>query len=330
MMRRLAAAVLMLACGMAQAQVPAPGESTPAPPPAVASAPTTAQAAPSAASAPALELLVLGSGGPGAVGRASSSFVVLLDGQPRILVDAGPGSFARAGEARLHMQAMDIVLLTHLHIDHAGELPGILLGRAVSTGRPLDARIFGPGGAGQFPSTRRFVDLNFGPKGAYAYLKDFSAPLHYSARDIPARPIKPQVLLTEDGLTITAIPGHHRDAPAVIYRVDYKGHSITFSGDIDAHGLPALAQLAQGTDLLVFNSVVLDPPGSAPQLYELHTPPAAIGKLAAQAHAGRVLLTHISPLVEQQQDAVLASIRQAYAGPVALSADLTRVPVTGF
>jgi ribonuclease BN (tRNA processing enzyme) len=306
MMRRLAAAVLMLACGMAQSQEATPRES---------------------AAAPELELLILGSGGPGAVGRASSSYVVLLDGQPRILVDAGPGSFARAGEAKLQMQTMDIVLLTHLHIDHAGELPGILLGRAVSAGRQLDARIFGPGADGQFPSTKRFVDLNFGPKGAYPYLKDFSAPLTFSARDIAAKPIKPQILLTEDGLKISAIPGHHRDAPAVIYRVDYKGHSITFSGDIDAHGLPALATLAQGTDLLVFNSVVLDPPGSAPQLYELHTPPAAIGKLAAQAHAGRVVLTHISPLVEQHQDAVLASIHQAYPGPVALSSDLMRISV---
>ena len=306
-MRRLAAAVLMLACGMAQSQ----DGTQPAPAP-----------------APELELLVLGSGGPGAVGRASSSYVVLLDGQPRILVDAGPGSFARAGEARLPMQAMDIVLLTHLHIDHTGELPGILLGRAVSTGRAIDARVFGPSAGGQFPSTKRFIDLNFGPKGAYAYLTDFSAPLTFSTRDIAAKPVRPQVLLTEDGLKISAVPGHHRDAPAIIYRVDYKGHSITFSGDIDAHGLSALATLAQNTDLLVFNSVVLDPPGSAPQLYELHTPPAAIGKLAAQAHAGRVVLTHISPLVEQQQDAVLASIRQAYQGPVALSSDLMRIPVT--
>src|ERR1700689_3464438 len=53
-----------------------------------------AGAAPPAAtrnSAP-LELIVLGSGGPAALGRASSSYLLLLDGVPRILVDAGPGS----------------------------------------------------------------------------------------------------------------------------------------------------------------------------------------------------------------------------------------------
>jgi ribonuclease BN (tRNA processing enzyme) len=308
--------------GMLPAQAQEAAAPATSPTPVSAPAPVVAPAA-----APALEVLVLGSGGPGAVGRASSSFVVLLDGRARILVDAGPGSFARAGEARLPLLSLDVVLLTHLHIDHVGELPGLLLGRAVSSGRPITARVYGPGGHGEFPSTTRFIDLNFGPKGAYAYLKDFSAPLTLRAHDVAATPVRPQVLLSEEGLKITAIPGHHRDAPAVIYRVDYKGHSVTFSGDIDASGLPALKQLAQGTDLLVFNSVVLDPPGSPPQLYELHTPPAAIGELAAQAHAGRVLLNHLSPLVEQKQDEVLASIRRAYGGPVIFSSDLLRLPL---
>ncbi len=284
-----------------------------------------AQDVPAPAAAPVLELLVLGSGGPGAVGRASSSFVVMLDGKARILVDAGPGSFARAGEGKVALRTLDTVLLTHLHVDHVGELPGLLLGAAVSTGQRLNLRVFGPSAAGQFPSTSRYMDLNFGPQGAYAYLKDFSAPLKLTTRDVAAQPVRPQVLLAEGDLKISAIPGHHRDAPAVIYRVDYRGHSVTFSGDIDAQGLPALKQLAQGTDLLVFNSVVLDPPGSPSQLYQLHTPPGAIGQMAEQTHAGRLLLNHLSPAVEQAQDAVLASIRSSYAGPVVFSADLLRI-----
>ena len=39
-------------------------------------------------SATPLELMVLGSGGPGATGRAASCYLVLIDGTPRILVDA--------------------------------------------------------------------------------------------------------------------------------------------------------------------------------------------------------------------------------------------------
>src|SRR6202451_3368250 len=98
-------------------------------------------------SAARLEIAVLGSGGPGATGRAASSYLVLVDGTPRILVDAGPGAFARLGEAKLSLANVDIVLLTHLHIDHAGELPGLFKARAVSSSDPIQFDVWGPKGA---------------------------------------------------------------------------------------------------------------------------------------------------------------------------------------
>src|SRR6516164_444855 len=140
-----------------------------------------------------LELIVLGSGGPGAVGRAASCYLVLVDGTARILVDAGPGAFARLGEAKLTLSDTDIVLLTHLHIDHAGELPGLFKARAVSGGASVVFNVWGPAGTGEprqgayFPSTSRFLDLLFGTKGAFAYLRDFAAPLSFHAHDIPAQ-----------------------------------------------------------------------------------------------------------------------------------------------
>ena len=124
---------------------------------------------------------------------------------------------------------------------------------------------------------------------------------------------------------MTAIAGHHGDAPSVIYRIEYRGRSVTFSGDIDAQGLPALRRIAQGTDLLVFNSVVLDPPGSPAILYSLHTPPHAIGELAKAAGLHGLLLSHISPAIDANRDAVLASIRQSYAGPVTVAKDGLRL-----
>ncbi|HMC17116.1 MAG TPA: MBL fold metallo-hydrolase, partial [Albitalea sp.] len=270
-----------------------------------------------------LELVVLGSGGPGATGRAGSSYAVLLDGKPRILVDAGPGSFVRAGEARLGLRHLDIVLLTHLHADHAGELPGLVKARSVASGGSVEFRIFGPSGHGRYPSTRRFIELLFGKQGAFGYLSDFSAKLKMQTSDVDARrPGAPvHTLVKEDGLVIRAVAGHHRDAPALIYRIDYKGHSLVFSGDIDAAGLPGLQALAQDAELLVFNSVVLDPPGSPPQLYELHTPPKRIGEVAAAAKVAQLLLTHLSPLVERSREAVQTSIHQSYGGPVVFAED---------
>jgi ribonuclease BN (tRNA processing enzyme) len=287
-----------------------------------------------AQASPALELLVLGSGGPGAAGRAASAYLLLLNGKPRILVDAGPGSFARLGESGESLADTDIVLLTHLHIDHAGELPGLFKARAVSGSGRITFQVWGPDGAAAhgesayFPSTRRFIELLFGRQGAFAYLHDFAAPIDIEAHDIPTRiaplPV-PHVIHRETGLTISAIAGHHGDAPAVIYRIDCAGTSITFSGDIDANGLPALQRIARGTDLLVFNTVVLDPPGSAPVLYTLHTPPQKIGELAREVGAHALLLSHLSPATDQQHDAVLESIRHSYLGTVQFAQDGMRL-----
>jgi ribonuclease BN (tRNA processing enzyme) len=281
-----------------------------------------------------LELVVLGSGGPGATGRAASSYLVLIEGVARILIDAGPGSFVRLGEAKISLANTDVVLLTHLHIDHAGELAGLFKARAVSSSGPIVFNVWGPQGSGErhqgayFPSTRRLLDLMFGPQGAFAYLSDFAAPMTIHAHDISARVsvnAVPHVVLKDSGFAIMAIAGHHGDAPAVIYRIDYEGRSITFSGDIDAQGLPNLLKIAEASDLLVFNCPVLDPPGSPALLYTLHTPPHAIGELAKQAGVHRLLLSHLSPATEAMHQAVLESVRQSYAGPLGLAEDGMRL-----
>jgi ribonuclease BN (tRNA processing enzyme) len=294
----------------------------------------TAQPSAENAGSPAgAELLVLGSGGPGAEGRASSSYVLFVAGTPRILVDAGPGSFARMGEAHVDLKALDVVLLTHLHVDHAAELPGIVKARAVAAPHAIHFDIFGPVGypaRGQipfFPSTRRFMDILFGRDGAFAYLKDFAAPVSFTVTDLPRTSRAPgaEVIYERGGVVIRALPGHHDDAPAVIYRIDVDGRSIVFTGDIDAHGLAALASIARDADLLVFDAVVLDPPGSPAILYSLHTPPKVIGELAARDHIGSLLLSHLSPAVDENRNAVTASIAAHYAGPITFANDGLRV-----
>jgi ribonuclease BN (tRNA processing enzyme) len=281
-------------------------------------------------SAAGLQLLVLGSGGPGAGGRASSSYLLLVDGTPRILVDAGPGSFVRLGEAQLDLGSLDVVLLTHLHVDHAAELPGIIKARAVASRHPIHFDIFGPeghpakGDIPSFPSTRRFMNLMFGADGAFAYLKDFAAPVSYTVMNLPrssAPEHRPELIYQRDKIVITAMRGHHGDAPAVVYRVEANGRSVVFSGDIDAEGLPALAAISQGANLLVFDAVVLDPPGSPEVLYSLHSPPKAIGELAERDHIDRLLLSHLSPAVDQNRGEVVASIAVHYHGSVVFADD---------
>jgi ribonuclease BN (tRNA processing enzyme) len=277
---------------------------------------------------PAMEVVVLGSGGPRAFGRAGSSFIVVLEGKPRILLDAGPGAFLRIGELDLDLAAVDTVLLTHLHIDHSGDLAAFFNARSLTGDGPVAYRIFGPDGAGLFPKTSRFVDLLVGTGGAFAYQKTFGARESFAVRDLAISLDSPLAkIVDDDGLVVEEIATHHGDCPSVAYRISYRGVSVVFSGDMDASALPNLVRLAKKADLLIFNCAVLDPPGSPSQLYDLHTPPRKVGEAARDSGVKSLLLSHIAPDVEGQEDAVRKSIHASFSGPVAFATDKLRVPV---
>jgi ribonuclease BN (tRNA processing enzyme) len=274
-------------------------------------------------------VVALGTGGPAATGRASSGFMVLVNGTPRVLVDAGGGTFARASEMRLPLEDVDIVLLTHLHIDHCADVPAFCKARGILHRGPYTFHVFGPTGAGPYPSVSQWLKLLFGPGGAYAYQPDFNDHETFVPADLTRDLTKPPVkIYEEDGLQISAIATHHGDCPSVAYRVNHMDANVTFSGDLDASALPNLAKLAANTDLLIVNAVVLDPPGSPEILYELHSPPAAIGEAARDAKVKRVLLSHIGPAIERNLKSVKASIGRSYSGPVEMAEDKSRYPVS--
>jgi ribonuclease BN (tRNA processing enzyme) len=277
---------------------------------------------------PGLEVQVLGSGGPRAFGRAGSSYIVLIDGTPRILLDAGPGAFVRMGELNMDLQRVDIVLLTHLHIDHSGDLAAFLNARALTSDGPVKYRVFGPEGAGLFPKTSRFVDLLVGDNGLFGYQKTFGARETFEVRDL-AIDLNTAVtkIVDENGLVVDEIATHHGDCPSVAYRITYKRKSVVFSGDMDASAIANLVRLAKSADLLIFNCAVLDPPNSPSQLYELHTPPKKIGQAARESGVGQLLLSHIAPDVEESENDVRKSIHASYTGPVEFATDRMRVSV---
>src|SRR6201998_4975650 len=74
------------------------------------------------------ELVLLGT--PGAplpvAGRAGISTALVIDGRV-FVVDCGRGAPSAFAEAGLDFSRLEAVFLTHLHADHVGDLPGMLL-----------------------------------------------------------------------------------------------------------------------------------------------------------------------------------------------------------
>jgi ribonuclease BN (tRNA processing enzyme) len=294
-----------------------------APAPLESAAPRCAASAPTGAP---LELVVLGSGGPRSFGRGSSAYVVLVDGVPRAMIDVGPGAAVAFGAMGLDFAQLDTYLLTHLHIDHAGDVPGVFKSRDLSFFQPLTFRVFGPSAREPYPSTSEFVDRLFGEQGAFRYLKTFRNELTLEVHDIDVdaqAAATPQVLLEDGPLRVLAIAVDHGDVPALAYRLEAHGQAVVISGDL-ASGDDHLSTLARGANLLVYDAAVLDPPAAPEQLYQLHTAPRRIGEVAAAAGVGQVVLSHLSVSVSDNAAAVKTSIAQHYAGPVQLAEDCQR------
>ena len=81
-----------------------------------------------------MQVQILGSGGPGSSGgRASSAYIVWIDGVGRILIDAGSGTKDQFYAADASLEDIELIALSHFHPDHSAELPAILWPSGLNT-----------------------------------------------------------------------------------------------------------------------------------------------------------------------------------------------------
>ncbi len=291
-----------------------------------------------------LAIMVLGSGGPEATvkGRASAGYLVFCDGQPCLLMDAGGGTFQRLAKSGVNVKDLDRVLLSHLHIDHTSDLSAIIKTiyfHNVSAGvtREAPIHIWGPAANGvpfpgsdiaQYPATTTYVDAHYAmPGGVERYLNIFTKAIRagnfaYRAHDLEAswQAGGVQTVLERDGLKVTAIAVKHGPAPAVAYRIDYKGRSIVYSGDTNSES-DNMITLSRRADLLIYDTAIMDDPAN-PVMLQLHTTPTRMGQVAAAARPAKLLLSHITAATEGQFAAIKRRLReQGFDGRVAMARD---------
>jgi ribonuclease BN (tRNA processing enzyme) len=281
-----------------------------------------------------LSVTVLGSGGPIAnARRASAGYFLSIDGTPRILVDVGGGTFERIGRSGLDVSSLEQLLLTHMHIDHTGDLPAVIM-HVYMCDRKRQIAITGPTGrpgnddapenASAQPGAIEFVRLLFGPDGAWRYMNTFEgfgitvreAPSALS--DLAIHTIPVDQILEDLGVSIYAVAVPHGMMPAVAFRIECGEESVVFSGDISGSSA-ALIALAKTCSMLIHDFAL--PERDVPH-GKLHAKPSAVGQTAQQSAAKILLLSHFMPAIEGELGEAIEIVRREYTGRIEVANDL--------
>lgn len=202
----------------------------------------------------------------------------------RFCIDFGATSVNALKALGVAHDGIDAILLTHLHGDHAGGIPTLLMDAMLGTKRARPLTIAGPMG------TRDHL-----PKLFDALFPGSSVLKPRFPLDVIEMPVQvPQKIL---GLRITTWPAIHTpETCPTSMRVEVAGKVIAFTGDTawNEH-LPALAE---GSDLLISECYF----HAKPVPFHMNYP--AIREHRDELRTRRLILTHMGPEMLAMADQV--------------------------
>jgi ribonuclease BN (tRNA processing enzyme) len=258
-----------------------------------------------------------------------SSSLLELDGH-RIVIDAGLGVTRALVQAGVTLNTLTTIFITHLHSDHILELGGLIHTAWVS-GLKTPVQIFGP-------------------PGIEGYWRGFLQAMSYDIQlrvvddgRIPLTDLVTIISLHEGevpfaGLRVRALAVNH---PPVDFAFAYRfegSMTVTFSGDTAY--FPPLGKFAQGSDVLVHEALlpegidaILVKTGGGEKLRHhltaAHTMIDDVGRIAAAAGVGRLVLNHLVPVDDPAFTDTnwIARAAVSYTGPVIVSKDGMEIPL---
>ena len=221
-------------------------------------------------------------------GRCHSCYLVESEGCGAVMVDIGGSGLLALRRAGRHPHELAGLAITHLHGDHLGGLPFLLLDAAYNEPRTAPLPMVGPVGLAS-----RMNDLF---KGTYRELPAMQLPFELSTTEIA-----PGESASLAGFHIQGFLADHMDPPdlPLSLRVTAPdGKSVAFSGDTAMN--PQLLVAGDGADLFVAECSALVPPIGRHCTWEDWK--VILPVLTAR----RVVLTHLNHRVREKIPDLLA------------------------
>jgi ribonuclease BN (tRNA processing enzyme) len=215
----------------------------------------------------------VGSGDAFGSGGRYQTCIKVTSADQVVLVDCGATSLAALRAQDIDPQSVDAVTLTHLHGDHFGGLPFLILD-------------------GQFSRRNRPLRI-YGPPGTQARLTATMEALFPGSSDVSRRFAVPVVELEPGGsVDLGALRLrswqviHASGAPSLALRVDDGASSFAYSGDTE--WTPALVQAADGAGLFAVEAYTFEKP------VRYHLDYRTLEAQRPDIKAARTVLTHMS------------------------------------
>jgi ribonuclease BN (tRNA processing enzyme) len=258
--------------------------------------------------------------------------LVQMDGMA-VLVDAGLGAARGVCDAGVPLEALDAIVITHLHSDHYLEL-GPLLHTAWTAGLKRPIKVIGPEGLADY--WRHFLaSMQFDVE---LRLRDEGRPHLAALADIHVLAEGAQTL---GPLTLHTLRNEH---PPIddSYALRFEGadHRIVLSGDTAP--MEAMIPFAKDADLLVHEAMLsagIDAlctrVGNGDErlrhhLERSHAPADQVGTIATQAGVKQLALNHLVPVDDPDFTEAhwIAETRRTWDGPLHVGRDGLEILLT--
>jgi ribonuclease BN (tRNA processing enzyme) len=234
-----------------------------------------------------MRLTVVGSGDAfGSGGRFNTCFF-LVTAKATLLVDCGASSLVAIKAHGIDPDRIDGIILSHLHGDHFGGLPFLLLDAQFLARREKPLLIAGP------PGTRARLDQTM----EAFFPRSTANKWRFSWRVMEIEVGRPTDVLGHAVTTTEVL--HFSGAPSTALRLSDGQKLFAYSGDTE--WVEALLAVADGADLFVLECYGYSGPLTG------HTTWDALKPRLPDLRARRIMVTHMNPTMLARLDEVRAA-----------------------